>query len=130
MPAAAQISEKSLRIQRLSSFCFVLCSVTKSSKLRGPWPEHRRIADRRVEVDDHRHFYQHARRHHSLARERRSKPRVFAAEVTVAAQACGRRIDCADAWIAATALIADAPLITHNRSDYLGVPGLTLISHG
>lgn len=52
------------------------------------------------------------------------------AEVTVAAQAAGRRIDCADAWIAATALLARAPLITHNRNDYLGVPGLTLISHG
>jgi predicted nucleic acid-binding protein len=50
--------------------------------------------------------------------------------VTVAAQACGRRIDCADAWIAATALLTGAPLITHNRNDYLGVPGLTLISHG
>jgi len=52
------------------------------------------------------------------------------AEVTVAAQASGRRIDCADAWIAPTALITGAPLITHNRNDYLGVPGLTLISHG
>lgn len=52
------------------------------------------------------------------------------AEVTVSAQACGRRIDCADAWIAATALLSGTPLITHNRSDYLGVPGLTLISHG
>ena len=52
------------------------------------------------------------------------------AEVTVAAQLCGRRIDCADAWIAATALLCDAPLITHNRNDYLGVPGLSLISHG
>jgi len=46
------------------------------------------------------------------------------------AQAVGRRIDCADAWIAATALISGTPLITHNRNDYLGVPGLTLISHG
>jgi len=52
------------------------------------------------------------------------------AEVTVAAQARGRRIECADAWIAATALLVGAPLITHNRNDYLGVPGLTLISHG
>jgi predicted nucleic acid-binding protein len=52
------------------------------------------------------------------------------AEVTVAAQACGRRIDCADAWIAATALLSGAPLITHNRNDYLGVPGFTMISHG
>ncbi|MSV29978.1 MAG: type II toxin-antitoxin system VapC family toxin [Bryobacterales bacterium] len=52
------------------------------------------------------------------------------AEVTIAAQARGRRIDCADAWIAATALISGAPLITHNHDDYLGVPGLVLISHG
>jgi predicted nucleic acid-binding protein len=52
------------------------------------------------------------------------------AEVTVAAQSCGRRIDCADAWVAATALLCGAPLITHNRNGYLGVPGLNLISHG
>ena len=51
------------------------------------------------------------------------------AEITIAAQSCGRRIDCADAWIAATALLCDAPLITHNRNDYLGVPDLKLISH-
>lgn len=51
------------------------------------------------------------------------------AEVTVAAQAGGYRIECADAWIAATALLYDLPLVTHNRSDYRGVPGLTLISH-
>ena len=52
------------------------------------------------------------------------------AEVTVAAQARGRRIECADAWIAATALRYDVPLVTHNRGDYLGVPGLKLISYG
>jgi tRNA(fMet)-specific endonuclease VapC len=51
------------------------------------------------------------------------------AEVTVAAQACGRRIECADAWVAASALFANAPLITHNRRDFESVPGLRLISH-
>ena len=48
------------------------------------------------------------------------------AEVTVAAQARGHRIECADAWIAATALLYDLPLVTHNRSDYKGVPGLKI----
>ena len=52
------------------------------------------------------------------------------ADVTVAAQSRGCRIECADAWIAATALRHDVPLVTHNRSDYLGVPDLKLISHG
>ena len=48
----------------------------------------------------------------------------------VAAQAAGRRIETADAWIAATALLYEAPLVTHNGGGYLGVPGLKLISHG
>jgi tRNA(fMet)-specific endonuclease VapC len=51
------------------------------------------------------------------------------AEVMVAAQATGRRIECSDAWIAATALLYDVPLVTHNRSNYLGVPGLRIISY-
>ena len=51
-------------------------------------------------------------------------------KVTVAAQARGCRIECADAWIAATTLLYDVALVTHNRNDYLGVPGLRLISHG
>jgi tRNA(fMet)-specific endonuclease VapC len=38
------------------------------------------------------------------------------AEVTVTAQARGRRIECAAAWIAATALRHDVPLVTHNRN--------------
>jgi predicted nucleic acid-binding protein len=50
------------------------------------------------------------------------------AEVMVVAQAAGRRIESADAWIAATALLHDAPLLTNNRNDYLGVSGLVVIS--
>ena len=46
------------------------------------------------------------------------------AEAMVAARKNGRRIETADAWIAATALLYDAPLLTHNKADYLGVPGL------
>jgi tRNA(fMet)-specific endonuclease VapC len=52
------------------------------------------------------------------------------AEITLAAEAVGRRIECADAWVTATALHYNLPLITHNRADFLGVPGLTVISHG
>ncbi|MEO8098376.1 MAG: PIN domain-containing protein [Acidobacteriota bacterium] len=52
------------------------------------------------------------------------------AQVMVAAQAAGRRIESADAWIAATALLHDAPLISHNGRDYLGVTGLIVVSHG
>ncbi len=51
------------------------------------------------------------------------------AEVTFSARAHGHPIQCADAWVAATAVLAGAPLITHNRSDYAGVPALTVISH-
>lgn len=47
------------------------------------------------------------------------------AEVTVAAQMRGRRIECAGAWIAATAIRYDLPLVTRNREDYLGVTGLS-----
>jgi predicted nucleic acid-binding protein len=50
------------------------------------------------------------------------------AEVMVAARKAGRRLETADAWIAATAKLYDAPLISHNASDYLGVPGLRLIT--
>jgi predicted nucleic acid-binding protein len=51
------------------------------------------------------------------------------AEVMVSAQAAGRRIEGTDAWIAATAMMHDAAVLTNNRKDYLGVTGLTLISH-
>ena len=46
------------------------------------------------------------------------------AEAMAAARKRGRRIETADAWVAATALLYDAPLLTHNKSDYAGVPGL------
>jgi tRNA(fMet)-specific endonuclease VapC len=50
------------------------------------------------------------------------------AEAMVAARRVGRRLETADAWIASTAILYGAPLITHNGSDYSGVPGLKVIS--
>jgi tRNA(fMet)-specific endonuclease VapC len=48
--------------------------------------------------------------------------------VMAGAKRRGRRIEVADAWIAATALLHDIPLITHNPGDFAGVDGLTLIT--
>lgn len=50
------------------------------------------------------------------------------AEAVVSTRRNGRPIGAADAWVAATALLHGIPLVTHNRSHYLGVDGLTLVS--
>jgi predicted nucleic acid-binding protein len=50
------------------------------------------------------------------------------AEVCDGARRNGRPIECADAWIASTALALNAGLVTHNPADYLGVNGLTVFS--
>ncbi len=49
------------------------------------------------------------------------------AEAMVVARSLGRRIEVADAWIAATALLYDAPLLTNNPGDYRGVAGIKLL---
>ena len=40
----------------------------------------------------------------------------------------GRPISAADAWIAATSLLLNAPLIRHNKNHFIGVSGLQVIS--
>jgi predicted nucleic acid-binding protein len=50
------------------------------------------------------------------------------AEVCFSAKRKGRPIQTADAWIAASALYYQVPLITNNRSDYSEVDGLNLLS--
>jgi predicted nucleic acid-binding protein len=52
------------------------------------------------------------------------------AEVMVAARSVGRRIEVADAWIAATALLYEAPLVTNNPRDYMGVAAIDLLPNG
>jgi tRNA(fMet)-specific endonuclease VapC len=49
-------------------------------------------------------------------------------EVSFQGRQRGRPLQTADAWIAATALLYEVPLITHNRRNYGGIAGLELIS--
>lgn len=50
------------------------------------------------------------------------------AELTVDARRAGRQVQVADAWIAATALQLSIPLVTHNADDYVGIPGLVVLT--
>jgi len=50
------------------------------------------------------------------------------AEVTFAAKRRGRPIQTADAWIAASAIYYQVPLITGNGSDYAMIDGLSVLS--
>ena len=50
------------------------------------------------------------------------------AEIHAEAKRSGKPIGSADAWIAATALVLDVPLVSNNRKDFQNVSGLKLIS--
>jgi predicted nucleic acid-binding protein len=50
------------------------------------------------------------------------------AQAMNSARLSGRPVAPADAWIAATALLLDIPLVTHNRAHYTGIDGLRVIS--
>jgi tRNA(fMet)-specific endonuclease VapC len=50
------------------------------------------------------------------------------AEITEDGKRRGREIQPGDAWIAATALLHEVPLVTHNRRDFESVIGLRIIS--
>jgi hypothetical protein len=50
------------------------------------------------------------------------------AEVSDCARRNGRRIECADGWIAGAAVLHNIPLVTHNSKDFAGVDGLSVIA--
>jgi tRNA(fMet)-specific endonuclease VapC len=50
------------------------------------------------------------------------------AAVQVNARRLGHPISVSDAWIAATALAYDVPLVTHNPDDFKNVSGLSIIT--
>jgi predicted nucleic acid-binding protein len=50
------------------------------------------------------------------------------ADIMAGMAKAGRPMKAGDAWIAATARLIGAPLVTNNRKDFEPVPGLTVIS--
>lgn len=50
------------------------------------------------------------------------------ASSTAEASGKGTPIEVGDAWIAATALLYDFPLVTHNRKHFEVIPGLRVVS--
>lgn len=79
------------------------------------WGE-RRIADLETRLEDYFHYGVN-----------RPLCGVWSA-ITAEASSNGTPIDIGDAWIAATALLHDFPLITHNRKDFERVSGLKVVS--
>jgi tRNA(fMet)-specific endonuclease VapC len=53
---------------------------------------------------------------------------VHWAQVMAVSRSNGRRIEVADGWIAATAQLYGAIVVTNNPTDYAGVPGLEVRS--
>lgn len=50
------------------------------------------------------------------------------AEAMCSARRNGRPIQTADGWVAATALLHEIPVVTHNRKHFVGLDGLAVIS--
>ncbi len=50
------------------------------------------------------------------------------AEVSDGARRRGSPVGVADAWIAATALLHEMPLVTHNREHFSSIEGLKVVS--
>ena len=50
------------------------------------------------------------------------------AAIAVERQRLGRPISVQDAWVAATAIQYDVPLVTHNHDDFTNIAGLRVIS--
>lgn len=85
------------------------------------WPLERNWGEpRRIALEEHLRYYIVHPVNRDLCRKW--------AEATDQAKRNGTPIEVGDAWIAATALLHDIPLVTNNPDDFQGVPDLTVLS--
>ena len=101
--------------QALSLISFMTVAELKQWTLLRNWGSRRRQA-----LDEHLQLY-------TLVPFDRDLCQTWA-EVRYQAHQSGRKIETADAWIAATAILYQVPLVTHNRTDFDWVKGLTVIA--
>ena len=101
--------------QTLSLISFMTVAELKQWSLLRSWGERRKQA-----LDQHLTLY-------TLIPFDRDLCQTWA-EIRYDAHSVGRKIETADAWIAATARLYQVPLITHNRADFDWVSGLSVIS--
>ncbi|MFM8478816.1 MAG: hypothetical protein ACKOEO_23775 [Planctomycetaceae bacterium] len=79
-------------------------------------------------ADSREKFYlPYVRRHFVIFHQTADLCSVWAT-LRVDAERKGRHLSNSDAWIAATAVLLDVPLLTHNRKDYASLESLQIIS--
>ena len=103
-------------IKHRSVISFMTVAELEYGTLRANWGESRRqlLAD-------------FLRRHFVIFNQTSDLCGVWAT-LRVEAERKGRQLSNSDAWIAATAVLLDSPLLTHNRKDYESLDSLQLIS--
>ena len=103
-------------LKHRSVISFMTVAELEYGTLRANWGESRRqlLAD-------------FLRRHFVIFNQTSDLCSVWAT-LRVEAERKGRHLSNSDAWIAATAVLLEAPLLTHNRKDYESLDSLQLIS--
>lgn len=98
------------------SLCFMSVAELKRWAIERRWGTARKAA------------LNEAFRHYAILPFERRLTDIWA-EIAAHRASIGRPIECGDCWIAATAVRHGLPLVTHNASHYIEIPGLQVLTH-